>query len=242
MGLFENVNKTVATCKAAIFVLVALLALLTGIIVVSRLSPPLVRQLAFICDGVECRPTAVPTGSESKIFIEEKIDLTGDGIPETVKLDQNRLFIFQNGVEIWSSNPGWQVVDVALGDPNNDGRNDILVALWKPDQESVLTSHPFIVGYRGGRFKTIWGGSAVPYGIHELLLADVDGNGIQELVILESAHHGDGPEASLFTLSVWDWHGWGFILRWRSEPGYYRNLGFIPDPEGGGTVTLEETH
>ncbi len=158
-------------------------------------------------------------------FTAGAIDLTGDGVPETILREGETLRVLQGDVEIWRSDPAWRVVDVALGDPNDDGRYEILAALWKPDDAGVLTSHPFIIGHRGGAVKVIWGGSAVTYGIHETALADVDGDGVEELLVLESARPGDGLDAAQRTLSVWDWHGWGFNLRWRSEAGRYRNLG-----------------
>jgi len=52
---------------------------------------------------------------------------------------------------------------------------------------------------------------------------------VEELIVLESARSGDGPDATARTLSVWDWHGWGFNLRWRSDPGRYRNLSLTED-------------
>lgn len=223
--------------------IILIFAILFAVVLIGSLSfarlPISARQLGFVCDSRACRPTVVPEGVSGMSFSEGAIDLTGDGLLEIIRLENGRLLVFQDKEEIWKSDPSWQVADAALGDPNGDGRNDILVALWKPDQEGNLTSHPFIVAYRGGRVKTIWGGSAVAQGIHELMLADVDGDGVQELIVLESAWPGEGPEALLRTLSVWDWHGWGFILRWRGEPGRYHNLGFAPHPTDGGTIIIE---
>lgn len=167
-------------------------------------------------------------------FTEGSIDLTGDGVPETILREQETLRILQGDVQIWRSDPAWRVVDAALGDPNDDGRYEILAALWKPDDEAshtagVLGSHPFIIGHRGGVVKVIWGGSAVIHGIHEVALADVDSDGVEELLVLESARPGEGLDADQRTLSVWDWHGWGFNLRWRSEPERYRGLGSTED-------------
>lgn len=187
-------------------------------------QPRSTQQVGFACDRQRCWPVAPPAVNVDAVFTEGDIDLTGDGLPETVWLEGETLCVAQAGVEIWRSDPAWRVVDVALGDPNDDGRYEILAALWKPDDTGALTSHPFIIGHRGGAVKVIWGGSAVAHGLHEIALADVDGDGVEELVVLESAHPGDGPDAVQRTLSVWDWHGWGFNLRWRSEPGRYVDL------------------
>ncbi|MGC9393463.1 MAG: hypothetical protein ACP5J4_01260 [Anaerolineae bacterium] len=208
-----------------------------------------VQRVAFACDRQSCWPVDPPAAdvdapfATDAPFTESAIDLTGDGVPETILREDETLRVLQGDVEIWCSDPAWRVVDATLGDPNDDGRYEILAALWKPDDEATHTagglgSYPFIIGHRGGAIKVIWGGSAVAHGIHEVALADVDGDKIEELLVLESAWSGDGLDAAQRTLSVWDWHGWGFNLRWRSAPGRYRDLGLA---EGGIiVVTVEE--
>jgi hypothetical protein len=51
-------------------------------------------------------------------------------------------------------------------------------------------------------------------------LGDVDGEQAQELIVLEAGDDG------LRRVAVWRWHGWGFSLLWRSDPGRYRELMF----------------
>jgi hypothetical protein len=201
-------------------------------------QPRSARQVGFACDRQTCWAVDPPVSSVSAPFTEGAIDLTGDGVPETILREGDALRVLQGDVEIWRSDPAWCVVDVALGDPNDDGRYELLAALWKPDdagnRNAALTSHPFIIGHRGGAVKVIWGGSAVAHGIHEVALADVDGDGVEELLVLESARPGDGSDAAQRTLSVWDWHGWGFNLRWRSAIGRYRDLSLAE----GGIITV----
>lgn len=194
---------------------------------------------AYTCDTTGCQRAVITENLQPALlgefsipkhrpFREGQADLTGDGTPETITLAEGLIVVRQKGEEIWRSELDWQVVDLALGDPNHDGRTDIIAALWKNDQHGSLLSHPYIFAHRGGRVKLIWGGSAVTYPIHELTLADLDGDNQQELIVLESAEAGDDRTAALRTLSVWDWQGWHYSLRWRSEPGYYHNLRFIP--------------
>ena len=187
------------------------------------------QQVGFACDRQTCWAVDPPDNRALPPFTEGAIDLTGDGIPETILREKDALRILQGDVEIWRSDPAWRVEDAALGDPNDDGRYEILAALWKPNDQGVLTSHPFIIGHRGGAVKVIWGGSAVTHGIHEIALVDVDGDGVEELIVLDSAQPGDRPDTAQRTLSVWDWHGWGFNLRWQSATGRYRDLGLTED-------------
>jgi hypothetical protein len=130
--------------------------------------------------------------------------------------------IWQDGAIIWESPGAWQVVDVALGDPNDDGRGELLLALWQRDAEGVLRSQPFIIGHRGGTYQTLWGGRPVAHPIEEVEVGDVDGDGVEELVVIEELS--PGRQA----ISTWRWQGWTFGLVWRSEPGRYHSLTLEP--------------
>jgi len=97
---------------------------------------------------------------------------------------------------------------VAMGDPNDDGRAELLLALWKHDAAGAARSHPFILVYRGGAYRVLWGGSAVADPILGVELADLDGNGVEELIVLEQ-------RGAVPAVAAWHWHGWGFTLLWR---------------------------
>lgn len=202
-------------------------------------------RLGFSCErspgggGEGCYPVDLDQISQRETLPGGAIDLTGDGIPEQVRLAGRQVIVYRGGVEVWQSPSEWCVVDLALGDPNDDGRGELLLALWKSggvdvrDDSSELKvhSHPFVIGYRGGAYRILWGGSAVVEPIHEVEVADVDGDGVQELVVLEG--HVDGLEC---TIGVWRWHGWGFSLLWRSPPGHYGGLVLIPREAGSPPV------
>ena len=216
-----------------------------------RDSEPPARRLSFACDSqtvrlssVEaCRPINMPQTSRTGPFRTGAIDLTGDGVEEQVQLEEQQVVVYRDGVEVWRGLPEWRVVDLALGDPNDDGRSELVLALWKPDaagvprdsteasalssaEALVEVSHPFIIGYREGAYRILWGGSAVADPIREVELGDVDGDGVQELIVLEERADGRA-------VTVWRWHGWGFSLVWRSSPGSYQDLALIPSIEKG---------
>jgi hypothetical protein len=115
------------------------------------------------------------------------------------------------------------VVDLDLGDPNDDGRFELVLAIRQTGPGGEVVSQPFVIGHRGGTYRQLWGGSPVRAPLQEIELGDVDGDGADELVVLESA-----PDGSSRSLSVWRWHGWGFGLVWRSAPGNYRDLALLP--------------
>jgi len=189
--------------------------------ILQRVVPAALR-LNYGCDKDGCYSIPSTEGNLSGRFGSGEIDLTGDGILENVSLHENRLTIFAAGVQVWQSPIEWQVLDLALGDPNDDGRRELILVVKKEDDDGVLRSHPFIVGYRGGIYRLIWGGSAVSEPIQEVDLGDVNGDGIQELVVIAEQDKGNA-------VSIWRWHGWGFSQLWRSPVGWYHDLMVIPD-------------
>jgi poly-gamma-glutamate synthesis protein (capsule biosynthesis protein) len=193
----------------------------------ARVQPP-PRRIGFSCDGGDCRPAGVPQTAASGIFRAGAIDLTGDGVPEQVQLLRGGVTIYSDGAAVWRTPPQWRVVDAALGDPNDDGRGELFLAFWRPDGPDLEGSHPFIVGYRRGAYRVLWGGSAVDDPILEVALGDMDGDGVQELVVL--AERRDAAAAQV--AGVWHWYGWGFSQVWRSLPGRYRDLMLIPGRVG----------
>jgi poly-gamma-glutamate synthesis protein (capsule biosynthesis protein) len=209
-----------------------------GASLLARVAPP-PRRVAFACDEEACH--AVEIAGEAleraraapSLFWRGAIDLTGDGIAEHVRRVEERVVIRQDGAAVWRSPPSWRVLDVALGDPNDDGRGEVLLAFWRPADEAPRlpgtsvpragrSNQPFIVGYRGGSYRTLWGGSAVGDPIQEVALGDVNGDGAQDLIVLEQREGERGR-----TVAVWRWHGWGFSLLWRSAPGRYRELALV---------------
>ncbi len=207
-------------------------------------SPKKSQLIIFSCSDQDCRQTelsgyfqpapALEGGLASGevdcppggIFKAGEIDLTGDGIPEQISLSEGRISVYKGGQEIWASDPSWQVTDLTLGDPNDDGRFNILAVVWINDEQGIAFSHPYIFGYRGGSVRLIWGGSAAFYPLQEVLLADVNGDGKQELIVIEAVEkdYKPGSGTGLNVVSVWDWRGWHYSLRWKSDPRRYSSL------------------
>ena len=187
----------------------------------ARVLPP--ERVGFACSADICRPVPVPDDSQSGVFTSGSVDLTGDGVPETVRLQGGAAEILHDGQTVWRSPPNWTVRDLALGDPNLDGRYELLLAV----DAAGRGSQPIVLGYRGGLYRQLWGGSPVADPILEVELADLDGDGGQEMVTLESVDGGATRD-----LAVWRWHGWGFSLVWRSPPGDYHDLVVLPAADG----------
>jgi hypothetical protein len=189
-------------------------------------TPSLQSKFGFKCEELICAQAEPPPELDFSggIFQDGAADLDGDGQPEGVMLEGGRLQVREpDGALAWESPQNWLVVDAALGDPDWDGRPDLVAIFWKADQSGVLRSHPFLIRQNGGRYEEVWGGSAVSEPIWEVEVADLNGDGQDELVVLAMAPEGAGQ-----TLSVWEWHGWGFSQEWRSLPSAYENLRTAP--------------
>lgn len=193
-------------------------------------------SLHFTCTRQTCAPTSEVLGPTTDgLFWGEAADLTGDGKPEIVRRAGTRVAIYQADQVVWRSPDAWSVVDAALGDPNDDGRWELLLAIEQTGADGFEHSQPYIIGYRGGAYTLLWGGRPVADPIREVAVGDIDGDRIQELVVIEEHHDGSGQ-----TVSVWRWSGWSFGLVWRSAPGNYRALHLspaAPDTPGGFQVT-----
>jgi len=183
---------------------------------INRIRPKPSRT-AFVCDDNSCTSASVFSKAEDGLFSHGSIDLTGDGRVEQIWLHNGRIHIYRENELIWQSPEMWKVIDLALGDPNDDGRFEILAAV-NGNKDGKSTSQPFILGYRSGMLRQLWGGSPVSDPIREVELGDLDADGKQELVVIEE--RGLGKQA----VAVWKWHGWGFSLFWRSLDDRYTDL------------------
>jgi poly-gamma-glutamate capsule biosynthesis protein CapA/YwtB (metallophosphatase superfamily) len=194
----------------------------------NRITPPPDR-LVLDCASEECRPLGAPAPESARpseaIFWSGAIDLTGDGRDEVIRRAGERVTIYEAGQAVWHSPPEWRVVDLALGDPNDDGRFEMLLAIYQVDAAGYERSQPYIVGYRGGRYRLMWGGRPVNAPILEVAVADLDGDLSQEIITLEQQPGGR-------TIAVWRWAGWSFSLLWRSRPGSFANLTAVPRADG----------
>ena len=108
-----------------------------------------------------------------------------------------------------------------------------MLALWQADAAGYPRSQPYIVGHRGGEYALLWGGRPVVDPIQEVALGDLDGDGTEELVVIEERADGSGQ-----AVSVWRWAGWTFTLFWRSEYGAYRDLLVVEDDQGGVMLSM----
>ncbi len=142
-------------------------------------------------------PTAVALSPDTQIAVRPRrlsVDLRGNGQPLWATLDEDGRVEVRDGEAadaplVWQNEAdSWRVMRIDAGDPNWDGRVELVLLLWKPDAQGVMRSHPFLMGWRGGHYRIIWGGSATQMPIQDLALGDLDGDGRQELAVLEGGN------------------------------------------------------
>ena len=203
--------------------------------------PPATVVSAWRWLGTTAQPVALPLGDLTIPPSPTKLaaDLRGNGQPLWASLDTTGVVTLRDGTArdaplVWTNEqPIWRFTQISAGDPNDDGRTELLLLLWQPDATGRLRSQPYLLGWRSGRYRIIWGGSATAVPIQSVAIADLNADGRSELVVLEGgAQPGDPGDH----VSVWHWHGWGFQLEWRSPAGHWRTIGLRAD--AGGMVFL----
>jgi poly-gamma-glutamate synthesis protein (capsule biosynthesis protein) len=202
------------------------------------------QPVAWRWDGTTAQPIVAPAGLVLPAPpTRVAADLRGDGVPLWAALDEAGVVTLRDGAALdapllWTNERAtWRFTRVLAGDPNDDGRTELLLLLWQPDAAGHLRSQPYLLGWRGGRYRVIWGGSATAVPIQDLAWADLGDDGRGELVVLEGGALPGDPGTHI---SVWRWHGWGFQLEWRSAAGCWRRVG-IEDLDGDGAAEIVAT-
>jgi poly-gamma-glutamate synthesis protein (capsule biosynthesis protein) len=156
-----------------------------------------------------------------------EVDLEGDGELEQVGIQDGRLRIVKSQREVYLSLAEWQVVDAAVGDPNQDGRFEVVMLLWRQEAPGArVMTQPFVVGYRRGEYRVLWGGSQPPAWIQAVGIADGDGDGLDEFLTIERDRDASLCEAR-YRVVVTHWNGWGFTRLWESDYGLFTALTLV---------------
>ena len=168
-------------------------------------------------------------------------DMNRDGVLEEIHWQAGKILLQQAGDTLWASPNNWQVHAAGLADLNWDGELELVLLVWRPWQpwpvDRVLPSggritdfqnqagqscHLILIGWRGNKFGERWAGSAMADPITRFAVADLDGDGKEELAALEGSYT-DPPEGPARSLTIWGWNGFGFTLVDR-QPGNFHHL------------------
>lgn len=162
----------------------------------------------------------------SRLNKERHYDLDRDGNLEVYSLQDGKLKVADSSRLIWQSQDDWWVDDFFLGDADNDGIPELNLMVWKSgsfgphkpfwitEEDLSVKNHLFIFKLVDGTFKPVWQSSNLDRPNYEADLVDLDGDGANELVVVE----GDYNDPGMREAAVWRWNGWGFSKISYGEP------------------------
>jgi hypothetical protein len=203
---------------------------------------------AFRLDSGGLIPAPIPAGIAPLPTIE-MADLDRNGIQESLAMTGGILTIHSAKKIAWQSPPGWNIVQAAIADPNNDGHPELVLLLWRlflpwpVDQwlphggrladfhdANGLSCHIILIGWKNNGYQELWAGSAMAEPVTAFAVADLDGDNSQELVALEG-NYKDPRSAPAQILKVWKWNGFGFSVV-SSMTGKFYRMTLVQDNNG----------
>jgi hypothetical protein len=180
-------------------------------------------------------------------------DLDRDGEAEQLSFESSQASLVSKDGTVWKSPDNWRVAQARLTDLDHDGQIELTMLVWRPfkpwpidaylphggriqsfQNSQGFSCHLILVGFKGGKFRELWAGSALSEPLHSFSAADVDGDGNEELVALES-DYSDPENAPARSLTFWEWNGFGFTLLKRI-PGSFSD--FQIEITTGGSIQI----
>jgi hypothetical protein len=215
--------------------------LVIALLALSLLSPT--RLEAWSYASGEFHPAAFPIQGQ-RLASSDQADLDNDGVLEKLSLSNGRASILSSDNTLWTSPDGWQVAQASFTDLNHDGHPELTLLVWRSFQpwpvdrylphggriqgfhnSAGMSCHLILIGWQRSAFRELWAGSALADPLQTFTAADLDGDGNQELLALESRYD-DPPSAPSQALTAWEWNGFGFTLLAR-QPGKFHDLDVI---------------
>lgn len=173
-------------------------------------------------------------------------DLNGDGQVENLTLEGGEARIEQHGQVTWHSPADWQVTQALIGDLDRDGRPEVDLLVWRPfrpwpidrflpyggridsfQDSQGRSCQVILIAWRGNAYQERWAGSALAEPLQAFVAADLDGDGRQELVGLETSYDAlaNSPAQAV---SLWAWNGFGFSLLARQSGAFQQMAAYAP--------------
>ncbi|WP_243158122.1 hypothetical protein [Aminipila terrae] len=159
-----------------------------------------------------------------------KGDINGNGVTEEYELTNSVLTIREDGKLLWKSPEGYHIDSFALGDVDNDGKDNLVISLWKKGsfgdvqpfwhkgRNKDYKNHLFVYKLEGEILKSVWCSSNLDNPIVSFTIRDADGDGNMELVVKEGEYKKIDKDKYTYDPkgvvrnTVWKWKGWGFYL------------------------------
>jgi hypothetical protein len=186
----------------------------------ASVNPSILKETALFLPAQTA--TSIQPGVDCISFINKRVEITrcGDG---------------GNGAA-WQSPESWRIDEVIVSDLNRDGVVEFGLLVWRPFRpwpiDRYLPSggriaefhnlqgescHFILIGWDGQKYRELWAGSALANPISQLKAADINGDGFNELIALESEYDSHSDSGSV---TVWQWQGFGFYLQDRLKGNF----------------------
>ncbi len=174
-------------------------------------------------------PAIIPPGLKA-FPTPPAADLDGEPPLETLSLSAGHLEIRSAGETAWQSPADWDVLQAAFTDLDHDGLLEVTLLVWRPfrpwpvdrwlpnggrieafQDAQGYSCQLILIGWREGSYRELWAGSAMSKPVTSFLAADLDSDGRQELLTIESDYAAPRT-APGHVLKTWDWNGFGFSI------------------------------
>ncbi|HNZ83658.1 MAG TPA: CapA family protein [Candidatus Pacearchaeota archaeon] len=171
---------------------------------------------------------------KNKDRIDSNINIGGNETIDSCELSNGILKIFVKDSLIYKSDSKWYVDDFKFADIDNDGILELNISVWKAgsfgkskpfwekDDPSVK-NHFFVLKIAKRRVLPLWQSSNLEKPNCEFDFADIDNDGLKELIVLEG-EYSDDFSCHAKRYAVLDWNDWGFEKSYQSQDGNYNNL------------------
>jgi hypothetical protein len=203
---------------------------------------------AWDLEGASLVQASIPTETVP-LVPRLQADFEGNGQTERLSLSSGRATILSHGEAVWVSPGGWQVIQAEITDLNHDGIPEAALLVWRPFQPwpvdrwlpsggriasfhdaSGYSCHIILIGWVRGSYQEVWAGSALAEPVRAFAVADLNGDGIQELVTLEGTYN-DPRSAPAGMLKVWEWNSFGFTVV-SSMGGTFSKMALVQASDG----------
>lgn len=141
-------------------------------------------------------------------------DLDGDGRRERIVLNgagDPVLKIWRGRALLWQGVPKrWKPWKLSVADVDGDGKSEIVLGIYKathyfPQPHNCL----FIYDWDGRELLPKWLGSSLSKPFTDFAFADLDSDGRDNLIAIETTRRGRQ------CVAVYSWNGFGFTLDWQ---------------------------
>ena len=192
-----------------------------------QISP--VQLHAWVLGPAGFIPISISNGTVPVVPVTQA-DFNRDGISEKLSLKDGAATIRSAGQTVWQSPETWQVTQAGIADLNHDQSPEAVLLVWRPFRPWPVdqwlphggriaafhdaggnSCHIILIGWQDGLYREMWAGSALAEPVKSFSVADLNGDGLQELVTLEGMYT-DSSSAPARALKAWEWNGFGFSI------------------------------